>query len=77
MNKRVVFGWILMTAGSVLWIYGYFITGHPPLINWQADAPKWIAELLPNIESEIGMTLMFAGMIPTYWPAPRGSEKTD
>ena len=77
MSKRVLFGWILMIAGSVLWIYGYLVTGHPSLINWQADAPKWIAEFLPNIESEIGMALMLAGMVPTYWPPPRDRKKLD
>lgn len=77
MSKRVLFGWVLMTAGSALWIYGYFFTGHPSLINWRADVPKWIAEFLPNLESEIGMALMFVGMVPTYWPMPRNSQKLD
>jgi hypothetical protein len=76
MSKRVLFGWVLMLAGSALWVYGYFVTGHPALINWQTDAPKWVAEFLPNIESEIGMVLMFAGMVPTYWPA-RDGQKLD
>jgi hypothetical protein len=26
---------------------------------------------LPNIESEIGVVLVFAGMVPLYWPANR------
>jgi hypothetical protein len=41
------------------------------------DTPKWVAEFLPNIESEIGMALMFAGMVPTYWPPPRDRKKLD
>jgi hypothetical protein len=77
MSKRVLFGWTLMLAGTVLWLYGYFFSGHPSLINWQADAPKWIAEFLPNIETEIGMILMFAGMVPAYWPYTRVDGEID
>ena len=68
MSRAIVLGWIVSLAGTALWIYGYFITGHPPLIDWQAHAPGWIAEFLPNVESEIGMVLAFGGMIPIYWP---------
>jgi hypothetical protein len=57
-----------MSAGTVLWCYGYFTVGHPPIIDWRAISPWWIAEFLPNVESEIGMVLMFAGMVPIYWP---------
>lgn len=68
MTKTVVIGWIVSLAGTALWIYGYFETGHPPLIDWQAIAPWWVAKYLPNVESEIGMVLSFGGMIPIYWP---------
>ncbi len=67
-SKAVIVGWIISLAGTALWIYGYFVTGHPSLIDWHAHAPGWIAEFLPNIESEIGMVLAFGGMIPIYWP---------
>jgi hypothetical protein len=69
MSKPVNIGWVLMLAGTVLWLYGYFATGHPSLIDWRADTPWWIAEFLPNIESEIGMAIMLASMVPIYWPA--------
>jgi hypothetical protein len=71
MSKVVIAGWIIELVGAALWIYGYFVTGHPSLINWRADTPWWIAEWLPNLESEIGMVLVFAAMIPMYWPPPR------
>jgi hypothetical protein len=71
MNTHVIFGWILMLVGTALWVYGYFVIGHTTMINWKADTPNWIAEFLPNIESEIGMVLVFIAMVPIYWPAKR------
>jgi hypothetical protein len=68
MSKTVIVGWIIMSVGTALWIYGYFATGNPSLIDWQADTPRWISEFLPNIESEIGLALVCAGMVPVYWP---------
>jgi hypothetical protein len=68
MSKAGVIGWAIELAGTALWFYGYFTVGHPPLIDWHANAPWWIAEWLTNIESEIGMALIFVGMIPIYWP---------
>lgn len=65
-------GWIVSFAGSALWIYGYFVSGHAPFIDWHAYAPGWIAEFLPNRESEIGMTCSIAGLIPIYWPTRVG-----
>ena len=32
-----------MLVGTALWIYGYFITGHPSLVDWRADAFRIIA----------------------------------
>jgi hypothetical protein len=68
-SKPVIVGWIVMWAGTALWCYGYFTTGHPSLIDWRATTPWWIADFLPNIESEIGFLLMLASMVPIYWPA--------
>jgi hypothetical protein len=70
-SKLVIVGWVVSLAGMALWLYGYFATGNPSLIDWQANAPWWIADFLPNIESEIGMALMLAGMVPIYWPSRR------
>jgi hypothetical protein len=69
MSKVVIIGWVIMLAGTALWLYGYFSTGNPSLIDWHTRAPWWIADCLPNIESEIGMALMVVSMIPIYWPA--------
>jgi len=65
-SKATVIGWIISVAGMALWLYGYFATGNPSLVDWHANTPWWIADFLPNIESEIGMALVFAGMLPLY-----------
>lgn len=70
-SKAVIIGWIISLAGMALWLYGYFAPGNPSLINWQANTPWWIADYLRNVESEIGMALMFVGMVPIYWPLQR------
>ena len=64
MSKIVRVACIVNLAGTALWLYGYIATGNPSLIDWQANAPWWIANFLPNIESEIGMTLACASTIP-------------
>jgi hypothetical protein len=71
LSKVVIIGWIISLAGLALWLYGYFVTGHPSLIDWHANAPWWIADYLPNIEAEVGMTLMLIAMVPMYWPRKR------
>jgi protein-S-isoprenylcysteine O-methyltransferase Ste14 len=71
LSKAFIIGWIIECTGMALWLYGYFVTGHPSLIDWHASTPWWIADYLPNIESEIGMALLFAGMVPLYWPPRR------
>ena len=71
MNKTAIIGWVIEIAGTALWCYGYFTTGHPPLVGWRAYTPWWIADFLPNIESEIGMVLVIVGMVPLYWPTGR------
>lgn len=68
MSRIGIIGWVISLAGTVLWFYGYFTTGNPPLINWQAHSPWWIADFLPNIQSEAGMLLACTGTILTYWP---------
>jgi hypothetical protein len=62
-------GWLVESAGTALWLYGYFTAGSPSLVDWHVITPWWIADFLPNIESEIGMALVFVGMIPMYWPS--------
>jgi hypothetical protein len=75
MKKTAVFGWIIELAGVALWFYGYFTTGSPSLIDWHAITPWWIADFLPNLESEIAMVLMLIGMVPIYWPSrPTGTS---
>ena len=69
-NAELV-GWIISIVGTVVWVYGYFTAGTPALIDWAAIAPSWIAEFLPNLESEIGFAIMIVGAIPMYWPKGR------
>ena len=71
MSKPAIGGWIISVGGLGLWLYGYYSTGNPPLIDWQAHTPWWIADFLPNINSEIGMALMLVGTALTYWPPQR------
>lgn len=68
MSKAVILGWVITLVGSVLWIYGYFVTGSPTLFDWKAHTPWWIADFLPNIQTEIGMILTYGGMVFIYWP---------
>jgi hypothetical protein len=69
LSKGVIIGWIISFAGTTLWLYGYFATGNPSLIDWHANTPWWIADFLPNFESEIGMALAYVGTVPNYWPS--------
>jgi hypothetical protein len=41
--------YIIMSVGTVIWVYGYFTTGSPSLFDWKAHTPSWIAEFLPNL----------------------------
>ena len=50
MSKAVIAGWSILLAGTVFWLYAYFATGHPSLIDWHSHTPWWIADYLPNIE---------------------------
>ena len=68
MKPLIVIGWIISIAGTLLWLYGYFFAGNPSYIAWQAHSPWWVADFLPNIESEVGMMLIYVGMIAIYWP---------
>jgi hypothetical protein len=70
-NKTTVIGWIVSFSGMALWLYRYYVTGHPSVINWEANTPWWIADIFPNVESEIGMALAFVALIPIYWPDRR------
>lgn len=69
MSKAVIAGWIVLVAGTVLWLYGYFATGHPTLNDWHGHTPWWIADYLPNVEFEIAMALICASMVLIYWPS--------
>jgi hypothetical protein len=71
MSKTVMISYIVMSVGTVIWVYGYFTTGSPPIFDWKAYTPSWIAEFLPNLESEIGMALVCASMVPMYWRSRR------
>jgi len=68
-TKTAITGWAIFLLGSAIWLYGFFIAGHPPIIDWPAHTPWWIADFLPNLESELGLVLCIVGMVPMYWPA--------
>ncbi len=68
MSRVNIFGWVLMLAGCGVWTYGYFVVGHPSLVSWEDVLPGWLAEYLPNLESETGMAMTVVAMVPTYWP---------
>jgi hypothetical protein len=68
-KKIAALGWIIELVGSALWLYGYFSSGSPSLIDWHASTPWWIADFLPNVESEVAMVLVLIGMVLTYWPS--------
>ena len=71
MSKTNIFGYGVSITGTCLWLYGYLVSGHPPLIDWHTFAPEWIAKFLPNLEAEGGMGLLIAAMLPMYWPTKR------
>jgi hypothetical protein len=66
-KTAIITCWIISLFGSATWIYGFLVTGHPPIIDWHTKAPSWIAEFLPNVESEVGMLLSLVGIVPMYW----------
>jgi hypothetical protein len=71
-----IVGWVTSALGTVFWLYGYFWSATPPLIDWSAIAPSWIADYLASLQSEIGMALMLAAMVPLSLPA-RPSDAPD
>jgi hypothetical protein len=66
------FGWAIYAAGLATWLFGYLSAGHAPLFDWNAATPWWISRFVPNLEAEFGLALMFASMVPIYWP--RGTD---
>ena len=70
-SKSVISGWIISLVGMALWLYGYYATGNPSIIVWHTYTPWWIADFLSNVEFEIGMVLVCAGMVLIYWPSRR------
>jgi hypothetical protein len=64
-------GWVIYSAGFVMWLFGYLSTGHAPAFDWAAATPWWISSFVPNLEAELGLALMVASMVPIYWRAIR------
>ena len=60
--------WAAMIVGTALWGYGLFVTGTAPIIDWTSNAPWWIADYLPNMESELGLVLLCLGSLAPHWP---------
>jgi fucose 4-O-acetylase-like acetyltransferase len=67
-------GAILSVTGPLLWSYGYFVANTPPLFDWAANTPWWIANFVPTFESEIGVAMMLGSMILVYW-SHRGTDR--
>jgi hypothetical protein len=67
-TKTVIVGWIIFLFGSTVWLYGYLVAGHPSIVDWHSRTPWWIADFLPNLESELGLAFCIVGMVPMYWP---------
>ena len=53
-------GFLLL--GTALWIYGYFVTGHPSWIDWHAHTPWWIADYMTNLESRLAWLWFVSGV---------------
>jgi hypothetical protein len=61
-------GWVLTVAGTVLWTLGYFFTsGSSPFLDWPSFSPQWIADYLPNWQSEAGLLMAFLGQAPILY----------
>jgi uncharacterized membrane protein len=68
----VVIGWVLTFAGSALWTLGYFSTsGSSPFLDWPSFSPQWIADYLPNWQSEAGLLMAFLGQVPILYGQSR------
>jgi hypothetical protein len=67
-RTMIVTSWAAMIVGTALWGYGLFVTGTAPIIDWKSNAPWWIADYLPNMESELGLVLVCLGSLAPYWP---------
>jgi hypothetical protein len=64
MTKTAILGWVTLVIGCAIWLYGYLAGAHPSVVDWHAKAPQWIADYLPNLESELGMLLCFVSLVP-------------
>ena len=60
-------GWVITALGCVLWTYGYFLGEANSLLDWPSFSPHWIADYLPNWQSEIGMALTLIASGPIYY----------
>jgi len=71
MNALSLSGWTACVVGSLLWIYGYFVTGTKPLFDWASYTPIWVAKFIPNLEAEMGLLVMCVGSWPLFLSALR------
>ena len=67
-------GWAIYAAGFLIWLFGFLSEGHAPVFHWDVATPWWISIFVRNLESELGLALMFASMVPIYWSARRGTS---
>jgi hypothetical protein len=64
-------GNVICALGAALWLYGYFVTGHPALLDWASFSPHWIYAYIPNLEAEIGLAACVAGSVLAIMPKRR------
>src|SRR5262249_38474060 len=57
---------IASVLGGLLWVYGYFVVGHPSLLDWSSFSPVWVSSFIPHFEADIGMVVSVTGMIVAY-----------
>jgi len=67
MKALQIASWMAYAAGFALWLYGYYTTGTPAIIDWPHLLPTWIAMYLPNLEAEAGMLVMVVATVPLTW----------
>ena len=68
----IVIGWALTFAGSALWTLGYS-SGSSPFLSWPSFSPQWIADYLPNWQSEAGLLMAFLGQAPILYGQSKAS----
>ena len=54
LRKAVIIGWIIELAGMALWLYGYFATGNPSLVDWGLSPRGGLRTSCPTLKVRSG-----------------------